>query len=139
MYRIKEIIINNSIKYKIQIKRFNLWFNYKTKLHVFTHINIKLNPSHGAMIKRKTVLFNTQQEAHKHLTELNVIVNFNYKNKHIIRVFDVNTLQNVYINKSNWRVNGFNIYYEFANNMNTIRAKIDINTNTYNTTVFSLI
>jgi len=138
MYRTKEIIINNSIQYKIQIKRFNLWFNYKTKLHTFTHINKNLNPSHGAILRRKLILFNTQQEAQTHLTKLNKTIKFVYKNKHIIRVFDVDTLQNVYINKSNWRIHGFDICYEFADNMNTMQAKIDINI-TYNTTVFSLI
>jgi len=115
----------------------NLFYvNYKTWLHVDTNINEKLNPSHGAILKQQIILFDTYDDADEFISRITLVKP--YKDKHIVKVFKKDTLTDVFINKNNWRIYKFNICYEFAENVDTLKAKIDYNQPQFKKPLFCL-
>jgi len=104
---------------------FMFWINYGITTHYYTHVDWNDRPSHGAMLTKRVFLFDNENKAFDYLSKIQHGFKEMYKGNEIIRVFNDNTWEDVFINKSNFRYWNNCFCYEYSNSLNGLKEKID--------------
>lgn len=111
-------------------KKFLFWgVNYGIKTHYYTYTDWNAGhrnmPTHMAHITKRVFLFNTEEKAKEFLIKIKTPFNLKYKGDFIEVVFDDNTWNDVYINRSYKGYWSGGSGYEYSKTLDELKEKID--------------
>lgn len=101
------------------------WQDYEIPLHNFTTENKGSSEPNGAAYLKLVVLFESEERANKILNKIAEDFTEVYKGNVLTRIYDINTLEDFFINKSKFRIVYGCTLYDYSRTLEGLKRTID--------------